>query len=263
MSNHANTPSVLPEYENHFALRAKAKGCSTTLLGNVCLVTFFVNEEMSAWHSQEIKCCKDALKEIQTILQDQSQLSQNRFQVSYALDVVSVQLNFDRDAHNKLETNVLQQYGDYDNSAAYQKHYEEKFQKDEAPVVFVLNRDFRSFAFSSEKKTPSESETSSNEASFVSFCDNAKSFVRTYIHELLHQFGAIDLYLPEKVKEVADKHLPNSIMNGGDQIDPLTRYLIGWDEVPQAAAIQFLEETKDITADDIKDAYEKDADNDW
>ena len=52
-------------------------------------------------------------------------------------------------------------------------------------------------------------------------------------------------------------------MNSGDQIDSLTRYLIGWDEEPTEEVLSFLQETKEITEEEIRQAYIKDKDNDW
>lgn len=258
MPNEDNNPSVVSQYEDHFALRAKGKGCSGSFRGKVCFVAFLVHEAKSAWSKEEIENCKAILKKVQSTLQTQSGLTKNRLHVTYAVDVVSVQLKFDKDFHKELEKNVLKQYGSYADSAAYQEHYEKKFLKDEAPVIFILNRDFRSFAISSDTDP-----ASGNEASYVSYSNDADSFSRTLIHELLHQFGAIDLYLPGNVKAIAEKLFPNSIMNGGTQIDPLTRYLIGWDESPNDEVIQFLEETKEITQEEIIEAYQKDTDNDW
>lgn len=258
MPNEENNTSVISQYEDHFALRGKGKGCSGTFRGKVCFVVFLVHEAKSAWSKEDIEKCKAILKKIQSILQTQSGLTKNRLHVTYAVDVVSVQLKFDKDFHKELETNVLKQYGSYANSAEYQEHYEKKFLKDEAPVVFVLNREFRSFAVTADTNP-----SIGNEASYVSYSNNTEQFTRRFIHKLLHQFGAIDLYLPENVKVIAEKLFPNSIMNAGAQIDPLTRYLIGWDEEPQNEVLQFLEETKDITMEEIIDAYHKDSDNDW
>ena len=82
-------------------------------------------------------------------------------------------------------------------------------------------------------------------------------------HELLHQYGAIDFYLPAKVSAVTRKYFPNSVMSSGIIIDPLTRFLIGWDQAPREHVLRFLEETKTITMEDIWEAYRKDSKNDW
>lgn len=248
----------ISDYQGHFALRGKEKGCSRTLRGKVCIVVFLVHEAKSAWTATDIEKCRAVIKKVQEDLQRQSGLSKNRLHVAYALDVVSVQLKFDRDFYSELESAVLKQYGNFRKCADYQVHYEKKFLKDEAPVIFVLNRNFRSFAITSNHGT-----TDGNEASYLSFTGDVDRCARTMTHELLHQFGAIDYYLPPRLETVAQKYFPDSIMHSGTVIDPLTRYLIGWDEEPQETVLQFLEETKDITEEEIREARRKDDDNDW
>lgn len=258
ISDTNNKNNSISDYENHFALRGMGKGCSKQLLGKVCIVAFLIQEAKSAWKKDDIEKCKAVLEKAQSILRTQSGKTENRLHVVYAMDVVSVQLKFDRDFYEELETNVLKQYGNYTNAAAYQHHYEKKFLKDEAPVVFILNKNFRSFALTSH------TEDTGNETSFVSYNDDIDKCARTLVHELLHQFGAIDYYLPETVKAAAEKYFPDSIMKaGGERIDPLTRYIIGWDEEPEESVLSFLEETKDVTDEEIREAHRKDEDNDW
>lgn len=248
----------ISDYKGHFALRGKGKGCSRTLRGKVCIVVFLVHEAKSAWTVTDVEKCRTVIQKVQEDLQRQSGLTKNQLSVSYALDIVSVQLKFDRDFHSDLEYEVLKQYGNFRKSAEYQAHYEQKFQKDEAPVIFMLNRDFRSFAITSNHGT-----TDGNESSYVSFTGDVDRCARTMTHELLHQFGAIDYYLPPRLQAAAQKYFPNSIMHSGIVIDPLTRYLIGWDEEPREEVLHFLEETGDITDEEIEAARRKDADRDW
>ena len=70
-----------------------------------------------------------------------------------------------------------------------------------------------------------------------------KGSERSLIHELMHQFGAMDYYTPAFVEEAAKKYLPHSIMNDGSEIDALTRYVIGWDDTLTPEAIAFLKAT--------------------
>ena len=249
----------ISEYDGHFALKAKDKGSSRQLLGKVCIVAFFVHDIKCAWKKEEKEIMKDVLIKTVEELNRQSGLSKNKLALSYAYDDVPVQLKYERDNYMPLVREVLCQYGNYNNAAGYSAHYKAKFSKDEAPIVFFLHKDFRSFA----QQHSSESADSSGELSFVSYRDNIDNCVRTLIHELMHQFGAIDYYLPAKVKAVAEKVFDNSVMNGGLQIDPLTRYLIGWDKDPDESVFSFLEQTKDVTEEEITQAYIEDSDNDW
>lgn len=243
-------------YAEHFALAAKGKGCSGKLYGKVTLVAFLVHDRSSAWKEDDIEKIKSVLKKAAWLIKEKSGLTDNRLKVSYALDDVPVQFRYDGENYEHIVHEVLKQYG-FDNAADYQAHYEKKFKKHEAPLIFIINRNFRSFARNVE------SGASGSEYSFVSFNDDTDSCVRTMIHEVLHQFGAIDYYLPETIKQTAEKLFPESVMLRGWEIDDLTRYLIGWDKKLSDKAKQFLDETSVVTAEEIAEAREKDRDNDW
>lgn len=245
-----------PDYSEHFALAAKGKGCSGKLYGNVTLVAFLVHDRSSAWKDGNIEKIKAVLTKAAKLIKEKSGLTDNRLKVSYAFDDVPIQFRYDGENYEHIVHEVLKQYG-FDNAADYQAHYEKKFKKDEAPLIFIINRNFRSFAKNVE------SAASGNEYSFVSFNDDTDSCVRTMIHEVLHQFGAIDFYLPDTVKQTAEKLFPESVMLRGWEIDDLTRYIIGWEKKLSDKAKQFLDETSGVTAEEIAEARELDKDNDW
>lgn len=77
-------------------------------------------------------------------------------------------------------------------------------------------------------------------------------------HELLHIFGAKDLYYHEKVVSCAEKLFPKSVMISGRTegwvIDDLTRYLIGWHQSPSPTAQAFLDETSSIGSAEYRTA---------
>lgn len=246
-------------YKNHFALAGKGKGCSCKLMGKVVVIAFLIHEAKSAWKKTDVEVFREVLKYTMGELERQSGLTKNRLSMSYAIDVVPIQRKFERNDHQQIVEDVLKQYG-HTSASSYHQHYKKKFKKDESPIIFVINKDFRSFAV---RDTSAECSLTPSEWSFVSHDDNIKSCSRILIHEMLHQFGAIDFYYPETVKEVANRLFPNSIMNAGTEIDPLTRYIIGWDEEPDELALQFLDETKNITAEEIAKARAKESDNDW
>ena len=87
--------------------------------------------------------------------------------------------------------------------------------------------------------------------------------VHTLVHELLHQFGAIDLYYPDEITVAGEKFLGRSIMNCGMDIDDLTRVLIGWRTTLTDNAINFLEATKGVTKEQVMDARRKEWEKRW
>ena len=257
--------SDISRYNGHFALAGKHKGCCNQLLGNVVIVSFLVHEEKSAWKKQDIQVFEQVLKKVADILEKESGFSKNKLNIAYAFDALPVQVKFDRDDYSQIVSKVITRYGDYKSVAEYQTHYKKKFKRDEAPLVFAVHRDFRSFAKMESSASTEEYLKNSDELSFVSYSDDVDSCVKTLIHEILHQFGAIDYYVHDEVKNVANRLFPGSIMTSGLNIsvDPLTRYLIGWDDTPDDVVFEFLESTKNITEDDIREAYIKDKENDW
>lgn len=240
--------------KNAVALRGKRAGCSYELLGKVVLVAFLVDDGESKWDNESEKAFVTVLKNVSERLMSDSGLNKKELSVAYAWCRVSVPYPVTRKITDLCVRDVLRQFG-YEDSGSYQKHYEEKFSRDEAALSFVFNKEFRSYATRITKGAETDESycVEGNEQSFVSFCkDRIAEGERTMIHELMHQFGAMDLYYPERVKFEAEKHLPGSIMNGGTTIDSLTRYVIGWDKELGADAQRFLEAISIIPEEDLE-----------
>ncbi len=118
----------------------------------------------------------------------------------------------------------------------------EKYNADNVAFILHINKVGRAFAVQSKK------DVELNEAAIIyrysgNEIPDGVQFTRgdspTYIHELLHLFGAIDLYtLDDKRLALAKQYFPNDCMLVGDvdfsddstSIGPLTAYLIGWTE---------------------------------
>ena len=257
-NQNSGTTGRITDYNGHFALYDKGKSWSRALRGEVCILAFLVHDENSTWTINDIEKCKTILNRVVDDLHRQSALTRSQLHITYDMKIVSVPLKFDRDLPRALEQSVLRQYGRFFRATDYRTYYEKEHAKDDAPVVFMLNREFRSFAI-----VGSDSDPKGSQASYVSCERPADRCARTLTHELLHQYGAIDFYLPAKVSAVTRKYFPNSVMSSGIIIDPLTRFLIGWDQAPREHVLRFLEETKTITMEDIWEAYRKDSKNDW
>lgn len=241
------------------ALLGKNAGCSVKLRGKVVLITFLINDGESHWDKQTEGMAIDMLRSACNRLMNESKLNKEKLQVVYACCQVTIPYVVTRKNSGKCTTDVLRQFG-YNTVREYQSHYESRFSRDETAVTFMFNKNFRSYAQSVDRVAGSDENefTDGEEYSIVSFDkSNIPGSERTFLHELLHQFGAIDYYYPEVLKIKAEKHMPNSIMNGGELIDDLTRYIIGWDEQLSGAAMNFLEVIKGISAEEIEFARRK------
>lgn len=240
--------------KNALALRGKRAGCSYELLGKVVLVAFLVDDGESKWDKESEGAFVTVLKNVSERLMSDSGLNKKELSIAYAYCRVSVPYIVTRKNKDLCIRDVLRQFG-YEDSQSYQKHYEVKFDRDEAALSFVFNKEFRSYAtrITRVEGTDEACCPEGNEQSFVSFSkEQIAEGERTMIHELLHQFGAIDLYYPERVKFEAEKYLPDSIMNGGNCIDQLTRYVIGWDKELMSNARSFLQAIAIIPEEDLE-----------
>lgn len=253
------TNGDLSDLTDIFALQGKNAGCSVKLRGKVVLITFLINDGDSHWNKEAEKSAVEMLRSACVRLMKDSGLNKQELQITYAYCQVSIPSVVTRKNSGSCVVDVLRQFG-YNTIQEYQKHYESKFSRNETAVTFLFNKSFRSYA-QKVAKAPAEADyqnSYSDEYSVVSFDPgNIPNSERTFLHELLHQFGAIDYYYPDVVKFKAEKILPNSIMNEGDMIDDLTRYIIGWDDTPSDAAIQFLDSIKFVTPEDVDFALKK------
>lgn len=255
----------LANLKNLIALQGKDAGCTLSLRGKVVLVCFLVNDGESKWDAAAEAECVEMLKSASQNLMTASGLNKQELQIAYAYKQVTVPYVATRQIMDQVVADVLRQFG-HKNVLDYQRHYEAKFARNEAVISFVFNKDFRSYAHLVARDGQNLDGPAPNgeEFSIVSFTPgDAYTNERTLIHEMMHQFGAIDLYYPEYLKFQAEKLLPDSIMNGGTVIDPLTRYVIGWDEELAEDAKLFLKAIENVTEEDIDHARREERRHDW
>lgn len=121
-------------------------------------------------------------------------------------------------------------------------------------MLFVWARDFRGSAKQSQLELSARRTGEWATIGVHDILGNRDGEKRTFIHELLHLFGAEDFYYPPVVEKAADKWLPDSIMNEGHTIDALTRVLVGWDTWLSGNAEGFLNDTKGVTEKELDEA---------
>lgn len=243
----------LDNIKSAFALFGKNVGCSVAFRGKVVLVNMLVNDGESHWDEDSINAYVEMMKSVSDELMEESCLNAEALQIAYAYCTVDIPYVAKRSNDAECVSGVLRQFG-YDTVQAYQKHYEEKFSRDEAVITFAFNKSFRSYAhtISSLVECSDTPQPTGDEYSMVSFDPkNLLSSQRTFKHELLHQFGAIDYYYPANLQFKANKHFPDSVMDSGSVVDPLTRYIIGWDEELSDKAKEFLKDIENITKADV------------
>lgn len=151
---------------------------------------------------------------------------------------------------------------------AYYNKITQKYNTQNVAFILHLNKNGRSYASSSSVKTPSElllsDEAYEAEYAYFDVCMiysmyySEKTGYGLYAHELLHLFGAVDLYYYEfyedergedAVNMYMEKHslmntyFQKEIMHSStppNEIGDLTAYLIGWEETVPIKYAYFL-----------------------
>ena len=239
---------IMARYGNHYIFDEMYFGSSKTMRGDVTVIFFYINDVDSRWTEAEIEkhqaTCNEGLKFIQQIANADYVNLKLRI-ASKALDIPS---NYKMENREQMVREALSRFS-VSTASQYQDRYENKFDIDEAPIIFVVKEKFRSYAATASEHYPWVDEYS------VVSCDCSPS---TVAHELLHQFGARDYYYPQNIQKLATKYFPNSVMNVGvpTKIDSLTKFLIGWTDEIDSSAVSFLEASKFTTHEDVMKALQ-------
>ena len=113
---------------------------------------------------------------------------------------------------------------------------------DQCCFLFYFNTPGRCVCYSAKRPNS----TTVNE--YAMFYPTTMDSERSAAHELYHLFGAVDYYIPARVKTAAEKYFPNaSMLIGRREMDELTAYLIGWTDSYSASALSFMKEVADVT----------------
>ena len=233
-------------YKDHVYLRKKGKGVSKALKGDVVLIVFYVNDGESKWTKADIEASKKTYNSAFSLLYTLAEGRYVDLKLRCAFQEISVPMVCTRENRREWRKAIS---GLFNKSSLteYQEYYKKKYNCDEAPIIFTFNRDFRSYAVSDD-----DEKSTCDEFSVIrSNCSE-----KTIIHELLHQFGAVDFYFPKEVAKVLEEMEYKSVMNGdmAEAIDALTAYLIGWTDWITDKAATILEKTKHYTPDMLAEA---------
>ena len=239
------TDNIPDDVQNNVYLSMINKGRCESLVGKVTVTVITVSDEVSTWTDS-------ALSELSASLSAQEKEIEN-LAASYGK---SLELTFSylgakitgdaakgdyatewiEDSLSKAGLPTLKEAG---------KQLDSQNGSDSNPVIFALNKSGRAYA---------QQQSSKNNTEYaVVFSSDLSSFT----HEFYHIYGAEDFYYPELVKDLADNYLSDSVMNSGEKTDPLTAFIIGWDDEMDPEALEFLKQTNHLTRDYLKSENEK------
>ena len=229
-----------PEHAESVLVRGRGLGSCDSLTGKVHVTAVFVSDASSSWMSQEREA---ALENIRRALLDISCEAERysvelSFSISSAVSNIKTTAPAEPDYYSWLEE-ALESAGLGGISQADQNIREENL-ADSAPIIFMFNREGRAYA-----SVASDSQ--------MEYCVGYTAEEDSLMHEILHMYGAHDLYYPEQLKTLSTEILGESCMNRANGIDPLTAYLIGWSEEPSAEVLSLFDSLT-LTDRDIEQA---------
>ncbi len=240
---------IQKKYPNHVYFSKKGKGATKELKGNVVVIVLFVSDEKGRWTPFYMD---ESMKRHESAARILSGLAYGRgvdLKIKCVFQEIKLPMLCTDKNRAEWRKAIAKAYGK-NSLSEYQEYYKKKYNCDEVPFMFTFFKDFRSYAISSDKNTNVHDEYSVLEP------DSKEG---TIIHELLHQFGAVDLYYPQIVRSTLTLLNYKSVMadSGSIFIDSLTAYLIGWTDYITEKGAKILECTKDYTREMMSEELKK------
>lgn len=242
----AKGPTFSPDlFKGHVYFDSRNIGWCKKLVGNVTLVNLMVDDTYGSWSSsyetEDLK--RDVTKACNVI-----QTHAREYGVTLKLTPVFKHLKIDCKAgttnHWNFREHLAAAMGYQNMQEVYNKLVRE-YGGDEVAIIVTPHHSARSFAFAAENDS-----YNMTEYALVYTEGWSSDRAGTYIHELLHLFGAEDFYFPEDTVKAAQRYFPDTIMSHSSctaYFDPVTRYLIGWTNRLTQKAKNFLDDTKHLT----------------
>ena len=243
-----NAPDTPPEpageYKDHVYFIAQNSGNCTELIGTVYVNVFLVDDTVSSWSSESIAELKASFAEQEESLEADARSYGKMLDIIYVYTAVSIAVEINTDNKDKSWQNDVFSKLDLVSAASAQLLLQSKNGGDSNPIVLAVNKTGRAYA----------AWNTGNASERVTLYSSSLDSLR---HELCHLYGARDFYYPAEAKELANKHLRDSLMNSGESVDALTAYLIGWDDELDENAKAFLEDTKHFTKEYLDEEQSK------
>ncbi len=226
-------------------------GSAKTLTGSTLVVNLFLSDAQSQWDSQSRTDAMEMLEEAFVFLTEEAARYGQEIRLTQTDKLASYYLTFDQAVEDNLEyywwtDEMLPQNGFADFAALLEDAVKQAGETyDNVAAIVHLNKPGRSYALpflaGNEEKYQAEH--------LVMFFNEDASHPyyicpAAYAHELLHLFGARDLYDPDgqnaAVKDLAQSVCEDDIMLSissnlyNHQVEGLTAYSVGWlGELPE------------------------------
>lgn len=229
-------------FDDHPAFRRKGNGTCYELHGQTVMRTVYVSIGEQTWTEEDITAWRKNACEAMAMIDHAAKAYGKHVSCEYAEYHVAFEDDVPDD-YDEFVTECLLKNQALQSNAILLENEENVF------TVFCFPNERRSMAYADWEGILKESVVAGRTDTAVEL-----------MHEILHLFGAVDLYFPEAFNQAAKVLYPDSIMVstvGKRTIDSLTAYSIGWTDEWDTNARLFLEETQKVTQAMLDEAYEK------
>ena len=225
--------------QDHAFLMFKNKGLSRAMRGKIAVDLVFVADRESMWTQKEVDAFYGTYKAAMQELCRQA--AAVGVPLSFATTVGRILYKgslHNGKLHDTMTAQVYRQYLEkqgFPSAAHYAAGRKATCQADEVATIFVLERAFRAYAMPG--------------VDLEYCCLTEGNDVHAVMHEMLHLFGAVDLYHPYHVYGLTMSYFPKTVMCTleGMEVDRLTQYLVGWKRTLSPKAKEFMDKLSDYT----------------
>ncbi len=244
-------PSRVPEkYKDHYFLKDVGRGGCDTLTGSLLITFVFLDDSVSSWDeaskNEAMTTLKTHLEELKSDAASHGVNLEIKYQFTKST-APGADIYYGMKSYS-WDSDAFKAAG-FSDPAGTNNALEAQYGVDDAPVIFLLNKDGRPYT--------SSIGYGNNMTEYCVLTNTLEQFK----HELFHCYGAVDYYFPEEVTDSAEKYFGLSVMQNSFEgtTDSLTAFIIGWEDTLDANAKGFLDDTDHLTTAYINEKKKEDS----
>ena len=220
-------------------------GSASKLIGSCYLLNIYLKDKISSWSFKEKTRVTENLALAVNFLEN------NAKKYNIGLRIIQENFGYENDIQypgvipvnmfeNPQWTDDIFELIDYCNGNDAVEHIKKEFKVNQVVIIFHINKKGTSYNLTySEGINPIY--YAERVVMFYKYENEVPTYAASYAHEILHSFGAGELYFPydssEERREIAKRYFPNDVMFRVDYkinnltIGEYTAYRIGWLQV--------------------------------
>lgn len=213
------------------------------------MMVVYVSTPKHPWSEQQIKATFNEIWNAVRAMEKESDRYDAYLDVStWKYYTVSVPMECTENNVTEWYWYLMHNFFKVQNMTQYHERLTKKENADSTPMVFMFNSVGANPRFAGWTFTKTADKNTWDEEFSYIFCRTGNGFFGGWImHELMHQYGAVDFYdyKNEGVQAAAQRYLGQSVMiNNAYVVDDLTAYLLGWTDGISRNDRRFLQETQ-------------------